>query len=582
MGKKKVDTDVHKEKKKDGVPSKKRSLTAADNILPDPDEAVKLAKSIREVNLEADKGVDDNQRKKLKGVAFVPVVAQSLLNLKKGSKASREEYILQQILKGPDDSEKGADEKAKDEKVKDDKAEDENDDEVKDADEKADDNKARDEHARVLVPEPQNEKPKVTPLSPSCTLSSIEYGNQFLNDSSDISLVAIEESVQANVINEVKNQLSKFLPKVVSDFVKPRMERTARDDKKKRRRKDTDPSKKNNDQSGSSKKGTTPSKSLKSDKTVNAEESVQDAAINIEESIKEYVVNAQDPTKADVAPNQYNSKWFKQGIIEIPETPDPDWHKELNANDAREQNLFNEFVNAEKDPKQFDDLMGSTIDLTKFAKNCLKKDKITKADLEGPAFALLNGNYKINIERGYNLEHSSKVGYDLNVALGIHHWGPKRQVFYRATHARTSPHKVYSRMKILSVIRISVDKQFGYGYLKEIVVRGANQIVLKKRVEDIQLVVESYQIKLSITMPQITCAGIEIKEPYTILYKPRGVVYLNKSNHKFLMRDDELYKFSDRTLKSIRDTLDLMLHNFVLGYHNKDMPNRSWSEKDQK
>ncbi|GJR03456.1 putative nucleotidyltransferase, ribonuclease H [Tanacetum coccineum] len=52
MGKKKTDTDVHKEKKKDTmkkndvVLQKKNSFTAADNILLDADEAVKLAESI--------------------------------------------------------------------------------------------------------------------------------------------------------------------------------------------------------------------------------------------------------------------------------------------------------------------------------------------------------------------------------------------------------------------------------------------------------------------------------------------------------------------------------------------------------
>ncbi|GKF53489.1 hypothetical protein Tco_0160399 [Tanacetum coccineum] len=35
---------------------------------------------------------------------------------------------------------------------------------------------------------------------------------------------AIEESVQANIINEVKNQLPNFLPKLVSDFVNLRIE----------------------------------------------------------------------------------------------------------------------------------------------------------------------------------------------------------------------------------------------------------------------------------------------------------------------------------------------------------------------
>ncbi|GJV90263.1 hypothetical protein Tco_1538076 [Tanacetum coccineum] len=34
---------------------------------------------------------------------------------------------------------------------------------------------------------------------------------------------------------------------------------------------------------------------------------------------------------------------------------------------------------------------------------------------------------------------------------------------------------VYSRMKILSIVRISVEKEYGYGYLKEIGVKRANQ-----------------------------------------------------------------------------------------------------------
>ncbi|GJY63928.1 hypothetical protein Tco_0465388, partial [Tanacetum coccineum] len=70
---------------------------------------------------------------------------------------------------------------------------------------------------------------------------------------------------------------------------------------------------------------------------------------------------------------------------------------------------------------------------------------------------------------------SSKVAYDQDAAYGISHWGPKRKLFYRARQAFQSSHKVYSRMKILNIIRMSVDKQFGYGYLKEIVVRCANQ-----------------------------------------------------------------------------------------------------------
>ncbi|GKD24858.1 hypothetical protein Tco_1231072, partial [Tanacetum coccineum] len=105
-------------------------------------------------------------------------------------------------------------------------------------------------------------------------------------------------------------------------------------------------------------------------------------------------------------------------------------------------------------------------------------------------------------------------------------------------------------------------------------------IIIQKKVEDVQLGVESYQKKLNITKPQTQCKGISVKEPYTIFYKPRGLVYLKRNNQKRLMRADELYKFSDGTLKDVRNNLHDMLHNFKLDY-NYAMPKRKWSEKDQ-
>ncbi|GKE59315.1 hypothetical protein Tco_1498500, partial [Tanacetum coccineum] len=50
--KKKTEVDVQTEKKKDTVPRTKRSFTAADNILSDPDEAVKLVESISLIEAE--------------------------------------------------------------------------------------------------------------------------------------------------------------------------------------------------------------------------------------------------------------------------------------------------------------------------------------------------------------------------------------------------------------------------------------------------------------------------------------------------------------------------------------------------
>ncbi|GKF66956.1 hypothetical protein Tco_0193473, partial [Tanacetum coccineum] len=62
---------------------------------------------------------------------------------------------------------------------------------------------------------------------------------------------------------------------------------------------------------------------------------------------------------------------------------------------------------------------------------------------------------------------------------------------------------------------------------------------------------------------------------------PQGVIYEDKLKRKRLMRTDELYKFSDGTLNSVRNTLQQMLLNFRLRY-NKAMERRKWTVSDHK
>ncbi|GKC89959.1 hypothetical protein Tco_1150608, partial [Tanacetum coccineum] len=167
-------------------------------------------------------------------------------------------------------------------------------------------------------------------------------------------------------------------------------------------------------------------------------------------------------------------------------------------------------------------------------------------------------------------------------------------------------HDVFSTMRILSVTSVTFDKWYGYGHLKEIVVRRADQKLYKfmkgdflrlhlndiedmlllidchsKRVEDLQLGVKSYQKKLNITKPQTRDVDIYFKELYTTHSKPQGVIYEDKLKRKRLMRNDELYKFIDGTLDSVHKTLQQRLTNFRLGYNNA-IKRRLWTKTDQK
>nr|GEW39947.1 hypothetical protein [Tanacetum cinerariifolium] len=73
-----------------------------------------------------------------------------------------------------------------------------------------------------------------------------------------------------------------------------------------------------------------------------------------------------------------------------------------------------------------------------------------------------------------------------------------------------------------------------------------------------------------------TFLEIEFKELYTPSYKPLGVIYEDLNKQKRVMRADELYKFSDGTLKTVRNELPHRILDFRLGY-NEEMSRRKWT-----
>ncbi|GKF48587.1 hypothetical protein Tco_0141838 [Tanacetum coccineum] len=86
-------------------------------------------------------------------------------------------------------------------------------------------------------------------------------------------------------------------------------------------------------------------------------------------------------------------------------------------------------------------------------------------------------------------------------------------------------------------------------------------LVIQKRVEDLQLGVESYQKKINVTKPETTKSGIRIRDPYTPYQDPQGFIYVVNNGRNMLMRSDELYKFSNRTLTGLQTSLDDITKN---------------------
>nr|GEY07783.1 hypothetical protein [Tanacetum cinerariifolium] len=144
---------------------------------------------------------------------------------------------------------------------------------------------------------------------------------------------------------------------------------------------------------------------------------------------------------------------------------------------------------------------------------------------------------------------------------------------------------VYSTKRILAVTHVSVMRQHGYGYLEEIVVRRADNalykfkegddvadftialrmftrsMVIQKRVEDLQLGVESYQKQINITKPDTTRPDRRKRHPYTSYKNPQGFIYVDDYQRNRLTRSNKLYKFSDDTLTRLLSSLEDITNN---------------------
>nr|GEU75621.1 hypothetical protein [Tanacetum cinerariifolium] len=90
--------------------------------------------------------------------------------------------------------------------------------------------------------------------------------------------------------------------------------------------------------------------------------------------------------------------------------------------------------------------------------------------------------------------------------------------------------------------------------------------------------VKSYQKKINITKPETTKPDIRKKDTYTPYQDPQGFIYVDNNRRNRLMRSDELYKFSDRTLTRFRTSLDDITKNIQMKY----LPKRRWSTLEKK
>ncbi|GJR47485.1 hypothetical protein Tco_1315588 [Tanacetum coccineum] len=321
-------------------------------------------------------------------------------------------------------------------------------------------------------------------------------------------------------------------------------------------------------------------------------------------------LNQKNQSYTDDQPNveaASESDWFKKP--ERPPTPDSNWNARISVDFRPPQTWISRIAQAEKPPLTFDELMNTPIDFLAYN------------NPEGKEYPFdLSKHLPLIEDRGRQVV---LVGYFINNDLEYLKGGSSSKKFMTST-TKTKAAKyddiqgiedmvpsLWSPMKIAYdgyaiwgithwVTHVKVMKWYDYGYLEEIEVRRENQklykfkegdfprlnlcdiddmmlllvqkkitnlerdvifnlnvalrmftkrVVILKRVEDLQLGVKSYQKKLNIT----------------------------KSKTFRLIRLDELYKFSDGTLTSVRSVLYDIASNLRMDY----LPKRRWSNLDK-
>nr|GEV99436.1 hypothetical protein [Tanacetum cinerariifolium] len=152
----------------------------------------------------------------------------------------------------------------------------------------------------------------------------------------------------------------------------------------------------------------------------------------------------------------------------------------------------------------------------------------------------------------------SERDHNISASYGITHWWFKRKDFYFTRHnAPSDGSAVRSHMRILSVISIKTFKRYSYAFLRDIVIRRADY-------------------------NEWDALDFLFKEDYTIISKPRAVIYKDRNNQKKMLREIEVHKFSDGTLTRVLHKLDYMVKDFRMYQYNSGMEYRIPSEDDKR
>nr|GEY86325.1 hypothetical protein [Tanacetum cinerariifolium] len=218
--------------------------------------------------------------------------------------------------------------------------------------------------------------------------------------------------------------------------------------------------------------------------------------------------------------------WYKKP--KKPPTPDHPWNKRKAIDSRPPQTWISNIAKTRKPPRKFDELLSTPIDFSAYVMNNLKIDNQTQEILQAPLIEdqgrqVVPADYFINNDLEYLKGRSKTTKY---------------------TNSTT---------RTKAVRDDNVLYKFKEGDFPRLNLRD---------IEDMLLLL--VQKKLS---------NLDVDDRYDV-----GIIYQDKYKRNMLMRSDELYKFCDATLSSLRSALNDIASNLEMDY----LPKRYWSNMEMK
>ncbi|GJS40770.1 hypothetical protein Tco_0565813 [Tanacetum coccineum] len=240
-----------------------------------------------------------------------------------------------------------------------------------------------------------------------------------------------------------------------------------------------------------------------------------------------------------------------------PPTPDRAWNKSKSIDFRPPHKWISTIAKERQPPCTFDELMRTPIDFSAYVMNRLKIENLTKEILVGQGREYpfdLSKPLPLIKDRGRQLVPADYfINHDLEYLKGIEDMVP---TLWSPVKVAYDKHAVWGT--IIAVTSVKVMRWYDYGYLEEIVVRRDDNVLYKFKEGD---------------FPRLNLC--DIIDMLLLLVQKK---LLNHDVDDRLMRSDELYKFCDGTLSSVRRVLHDIASNLEMDY----LPKRHWCNLEMK